>query len=83
VSIRTHRARRLGFVVFAAIAIALMSSSLAQLIIGPVERWPIALIGVLCVATLELACVSMVRVPKRTPALSLPIIALPAIVPAK
>jgi diguanylate cyclase len=79
---QSARARRLGFVVFAAIAVALMSSSLAQLVTGPVERWPIALIGVLCVATLELACVALVPVPRRTPALSLPIIALPALAPA-
>ncbi|MGO4692130.1 EAL domain-containing protein [Glaciibacter sp. 2TAF33] len=74
--------RRFGFAVFAAIAVVLMANSLAQLIIGPAVRWPIALVGVLCVATLELACVSLVRKPRRTPAISLPVIALPALSPA-
>jgi diguanylate cyclase (GGDEF)-like protein len=74
--------RRLGFVVFAALAIILMANSVALLVIGPLSHWPVALAGVLCVAMLELACVSLVRTPRRTPALSLPVIALPALAPA-
>jgi diguanylate cyclase len=74
--------RRFGFAVLAAIAVILMANSVAQLAVGPLSRWPVALLGVLCVATLELACVSLVRTPRRTPAVSLPIIAVPALVPA-
>jgi diguanylate cyclase (GGDEF)-like protein len=74
--------RRFGYVVFSAIAVILMANSLSQLIIGPGGRWPIAVVGVLCVATLALPCVSLARKPRRTPAMSLPVIALPALAPA-
>ena len=59
-----------------------MANALARLVIGPAAYWPIVLVGLVCVAALEFSCVSLVRKPRRTPTMSLPIIALPALAPA-
>ena len=73
--------RRLAFVVFAAIGVVLIVGSIALLIIGPADRWPVAVFGVLCAAALEVTRLRVGTVPHRTPAISLPILALPALAP--
>jgi diguanylate cyclase (GGDEF)-like protein len=76
------RARRIGFVLFAVPGLALIAASVVILIVGPAHRWPVAIVGVLCVAAFELGRVPLAHSPQRTPAASLPIVALPALTPA-
>jgi len=72
----------IAFAVFASLAILLVVRSITLLVIGPAEFWVIGLLGVLCAAALELTWVRVGTVPHRTPVVSLPILALPALAPA-
>ena len=73
--------RRGGFVVFAALAVVLIVTSVTMVIIGPAYRWPIAAVGVLCAVVLEVSWLRVGSVPHRSPVISLPGIALIALAP--
>ncbi|TFD90724.1 putative bifunctional diguanylate cyclase/phosphodiesterase [Cryobacterium psychrotolerans] len=72
----------IAFAVFASLAVVLVVRSITLLVIGPAEFWVIGLLGVLCAAALELTWVRVGTVPHRTPVVSLPVLALPALAPA-
>ncbi|TFC47173.1 EAL domain-containing protein [Cryobacterium sp. TMT1-21] len=73
--------RRAAFVLFAGIALASIATSLALLVGAPAEHWLIAAAGVLCAAVLELTWVRVGAVEHRSPVISLPMLALPALAP--
>ncbi|WP_134492090.1 putative bifunctional diguanylate cyclase/phosphodiesterase [Cryobacterium tagatosivorans] len=74
--------QRIAFAVFAVLALVLVIRSITLLLLGPTEFWVIGLLGVFCAAALELTWVRVGTVPHRTPVVSLPILALPALAPA-
>ena len=73
--------RRLAFTMFASVALILVFASLALLIAGPADRWPLAVIGMLCAAVLEISWLRVGSVPHRSPVISVPTLALPALAP--
>src|SRR5665647_3174837 len=58
---------RLAFALFAGVALILVFVSLALLIAGPGDRWPIAVVGVLAAAVLEISWLRVGSVPHRSP----------------
>jgi len=72
----------IAFAVFASLTVVLVVRSTTLLVSGPAEFWVIGVLGVLCAAALELTWVRVGTVPHRTPVVSLPILALPAMAPA-
>ncbi|HSP74783.1 MAG TPA: EAL domain-containing protein [Cryobacterium sp.] len=73
--------KRLAFLGFAGIAIALMFASFLLLLNDPADNWLIAGVGVICAAVLELTWVRVGAVAHRSPMISLPVLALPALAP--
>ena len=74
--------KRLAFLAFAVIAVAMILLSVALLLGAPSESWLIAGVGVVCAATLELTWVRVGAAAHRSPMISLPVLALPALAPA-
>ena len=76
-SMRAKRTvRRLGFVVFAGVAIVLIVNAVVIVAIGPAENWPVAVIRMICAAALEACWFRVGSVAHRSPGVSLPIFAL-------
>jgi diguanylate cyclase (GGDEF)-like protein len=74
--------KRLAFLAFAGTAITLVLASIVLLLNDPSDNWLIAGVGVVCAATLELTWVRVGAVAHRSPMISLPVLALPALAPA-
>ena len=72
---------RVAIFVIGALALVSIALALASLILGPVVNWSIALIGVICVAALEVCWIRVGSVRHRIPVISLPVLALPALLP--
>jgi diguanylate cyclase (GGDEF)-like protein len=70
---------RLAFALFAGVALILVFVSLALLIAGPGDRWPVAVVGVLAAAVLEISWLRVGSVPHRSPVISVPSLALPVL----
>ena len=73
--------KRLAFLAFAGIGLALIATSFVLLLDDPSDSWLIAGVGVVCAATLELTWVRVGAVAHRSPMISLPVLALPALAP--
>ncbi|TFC82977.1 EAL domain-containing protein [Cryobacterium cheniae] len=74
--------KRLAFLTFAGIAFALILASIVLLLNDPSNSWLIAAVGVVCAAVLELTWVRVGSVAHRSPMISLPVLALPALAPS-
>jgi len=72
---------RLAFAAFAGIAVALILVSFGLLSNDPPDHGLIAGVGVLCAAVLELTWVRVGAVAHRSPMISLPVLAVPALAP--
>ncbi|MEO6310513.1 MAG: hypothetical protein ABIO33_07485, partial [Leifsonia sp.] len=70
---------RVVFWAFAAVAMMLIASSLALLAIGRTASWPVALVGMVCAAALEMFWIRVGSVRHRTPVISMPVLVLPAL----
>ncbi|TFC94727.1 EAL domain-containing protein [Cryobacterium sinapicolor] len=73
--------KRLAFLAFAGIGLSLILASLVLLLDDPSDSWLIAGVGVVCAAILELTWVRVGAVAHRSPMISLPVLALPALAP--
>ena len=73
--------QRVSFGVFAAVGIVFISGAVALVLADPGTRIAAALVGALCVAALEIAWVRVGSVPHRTPAISVSVLAVPALTP--
>ncbi|TFC47470.1 EAL domain-containing protein [Cryobacterium sp. TMT2-17-1] len=71
--------KRLAFLAFAGIGLALIATSFVLLLDEPSDSWLIAGVGVVCAAALELTWVRVGAVAHRSPMISLPVLALPAL----
>ena len=60
---------------------ALVANALVVLIFGNAERWPLAIAGVFSAGALEACRIRLGQVPHRSMMVSLPVLALPAIMP--
>jgi diguanylate cyclase (GGDEF)-like protein len=75
-------ARRLGFVLFAAVGVAFMGWAIAWPMLGSPSSWPVALAAVVTAAAVELCRVSVGSALHRTAVISVPIVALPVVASA-
>ncbi|HSP53845.1 MAG TPA: diguanylate cyclase, partial [Cryobacterium sp.] len=73
--------KRLSFLAFAGIAVALILASIVLLLDDPSYNWLIAGVGVVCAAVLELTWVRVGAVAHRSAMISLPVLALPGLAP--
>ena len=73
--------QRVAFGVFTAVALVFIPGAFAIVLADPSTRIAAALFGALCVAALEVAYIRVGSVPHRTPAISVPVLALPALTP--
>jgi diguanylate cyclase (GGDEF)-like protein len=73
--------QRVSFGVLTAVALAFITGAIVAVLADPSTRIAAAVSGILCVAALELAWIRVGSVRHRTPVVSLPILAVPALVP--
>lgn len=73
--------RRVSFGVFSALWLVFIPSAVAVIMVDPAGRIGPALAGVFCVAALEIAWVRVGTVAHRSPNISLPVLAVPALLP--
>ena len=73
--------QRVSFGVFTAVVLVFILAAAATVLAYPSAGITAALVGVLCAAALEIAWVRVGSVPHRTPAISLPILVVPALTP--
>ncbi|SDN38657.1 diguanylate cyclase (GGDEF) domain-containing protein [Cryobacterium flavum] len=73
--------QRISFGVFTAVGLVFIPGAIAIVLEDPGARIAVALIGVVCVGALEIAWIRVGSVPHRTPAISVPVLAVPALVP--
>ncbi|TFD61522.1 EAL domain-containing protein [Cryobacterium suzukii] len=73
--------QRVSFGVFSVVALVFISGAIVAILADPGTRVAAALVGVVCVGALEMAWIRVGSVPHRTPAISMPVLAIPALVP--
>ncbi len=73
--------QRVSLGMFTVAAVAFISGAIVAVLADPGTRIAAAVSGILCVAALELAWIRVGSVRHRTPVVSLPILAVPALVP--
>ncbi|MGO4103557.1 putative bifunctional diguanylate cyclase/phosphodiesterase [Leifsonia sp. YAF41] len=73
--------RRVIVILMSTIVGVLVVNTVMVLVMGEVARWPIAIAGVFCAAALEACRIRLGQVPHRSMMISLPVLALPALVP--
>ncbi|MBG6214650.1 diguanylate cyclase (GGDEF)-like protein [Cryobacterium sp. CAN_C3] len=73
--------QRVSFVVFTAVGLVFIPGAFTMVLADPGSGVAAALCGILCVAALEIAWIGLGSVPHRAPAISVPVLAVPALVP--
>ncbi|MDJ0338424.1 EAL domain-containing protein [Cryobacterium sp. PH31-O1] len=73
--------RRVSLGVFTAVGLVFISGAVVIVLADPGTRITAAVTGLVCVAALEIAWIRVGSVPHRTPAMSVPVLAVPALVP--
>nr|WP_240607041.1 hypothetical protein [Cryobacterium aureum] len=73
--------QRVSFGVFTAVALVFIPGAIATVLADPGPRFAVAVCALVCVAALEIAWIRVGSVPHRTPAISVPVLAVPSLVP--